>query len=206
MNKMTIPPSIEPVEEEPDERTVPDLVIRAQKGDEQAFSTLLNMYYGKTYGIAYGMLSNVDDARDLNQRIWTKIWKNIERFRRDSGFYTWVYRIATRECIDFIRKVRRAPFVEPFGEEGPSLEENVKAVSYQEPDRQLLTRDRLEQFERALEALSAEHRMALTLREIEGLSYDEIAEAMDCRKGTVMSRLHHARRHVREFMEREDEV
>ena len=206
MNKMSQDPSIPPVEDKPDEATVRDLVRRSRAGEEDAFSGLMTMYYGKTFGIAYGMVSSVEDAKDLNQRIWAKVWKHLDGFREESGFYTWLYRIATRQCIDFIRKERRSPFVEPFADEREPRETRLPAPESARPDRMLISQDRLDRFERALQQLSPDHRMALTLREIEGLSYEEIAVAMDSRKGTVMSRLHHARRKVREIMEQEDEV
>lgn len=181
-----------------DARQVRRWVQQARDGDEEAFGELMKMYHQRVFGLACGMVNNPDDARDLSQQAWVKAWKNLSRYRESSSFYTWLYRIVSNTCLDFLRHRAR------LGEQ--ALPENVDLVTQSDPNPAASRRSRPDQeaqraetkrlFDEALGELSPEHRMTLTLREIEGLPYGKIAEVMGCRTGTVMSRLFYARRHM----------
>lgn len=172
------------------------LLTEARAGDEEAFGEVVKEYYPAIFRRVVSILRNDEDARDVCQEVWVLAWKRLERFRGDSRFATWVYTIATRAALDHLRKRRRwfdrfLPFT-PAGEETPVTWEPEACEPG--PRDQLEDAERKARFERALAALPPKHRTVLALREVEGLSYDEIANAVGCRAGTVMSRLYHARR------------
>lgn len=178
------------------------LVQKARGGDEDAFGELVKMYYQRVYGLAYGMIGHVEDAREVTQQVWVKVWNKIAGFKAESGFFTWVYRIASNASLDFIRhRARRREDLLPDGvtvESFGDLQPERAASTVTRPDRELAREETREQFEAALRGLSEEHRLAITLREVDGLSYEEIAKVMGCRKGTVMSRIFYARRRLQE--------
>ena len=178
------------------------LVRKARKGEEAAFEELVRMYHSRVYGVVYRVVNNANDADDLVQQTWLKVWKKLGTFQERSEFFTWVYRIATFVSLDFIRKrQRQRESAMPEGvEPEPAVGANVVGGNAPRPDRAAEHTEIGERFEKALDTLSPEHRMALVLREVEGLSYQEIAQAMKCRKGTVMSRIYYARKNVQDYM------
>ncbi len=177
-------------------------VDAAQRGDQAAFGELVKAYHGRVYSLAYGMVSNTADAEDLAQQTWVRVWQKLGTFKRDAQFYTWVYRIASNLCLDHLRRRRRAQeepldeIVEP--EPAPDVVSAPSAAPT--PDAVLQQRETREQFERALEILSPEHRLTMRLREVDGMAYEEIARVMECRVGTVMSRLYYARKKLVEHL------
>jgi RNA polymerase sigma-70 factor, ECF subfamily len=177
-------------------------VKQARDGDEEAFGELVKTYHQQVYNVVYGLVSHADDAKELAQQSWVKAWSKLGSFKQDSGFFTWVYRIASNTAFDFLRRKGRR------GEE--ELVDGVEPVSdarferapseVTRPDREIEYAEIRAVFQAALGEISPEHRLALTLREVEGLSYEEIARVMDCRKGTVMSRIFYARQKIQEKM------
>lgn len=176
------------------------LVRAARSGDEEAFGELVKTFHQRVYGVAYGLVNNEDDAKDLAQQTWVKVWNKLGSFKEDAGFFTWVYRITSNTCMDFLRsKARRREEALPDTLEpvpDPRVERAPSEVS--RPDRETQRAEIRAVFEEALAELSPEHRLALTLREVDGLSYEEIAKVMGCRKGTVMSRIYYARQRMQE--------
>jgi RNA polymerase sigma-70 factor (ECF subfamily) len=178
-----------------------DLVERAREGDRGAFRTLVERYQRKMAGLAVGMLRDSDDALDVVQDAFAKAYQNLGRFKGDSSFYTWLYRITVNLCIDHQRREGRMVRVSmdaPDDGDAPSpptvSDESVRA----DPVRGVQDSELRRHLERAMAELTPEHRAVILLREVEGLSYDEIAQALDCPKGTVMSRLHYARRQLQD--------
>ena len=187
------------------------LVACARDGDEDAFRVLFERYHRRAYTLAYGMVHNSDDALDIVQEAFIKAHRYLERFEGNSSFYTWFYRIVMNLAIDHIRKRKRARHVDfddtiahlegdaPVGEE--SL---LPRMLGQNPSKALARKEIREQVAKALDQLSDNHRAVLIMREFEGLSYQEMSEVMACSKGTIMSRLFHARRnmqrHLLEYM------
>jgi RNA polymerase sigma-70 factor, ECF subfamily len=176
------------------------LVRKARAGEEGAFGELVKTFHQRVYGLAYSLVNNEDDARDLAQQTWVKVWHKLGSFKEDAGFFTWVYRVASNTCLDFLRgKTRRKEDALPEGME-PVADARVERAPSEvsRPDREMERAEIKAIFEKSLAELSPEHRLALTLREVDGLSYDEIAKVMGCRKGTVMSRIFYARQKMQE--------
>ena len=179
-----------------------ELVGRCQRGDLDAYETLVVRYRNKVYGFAFSMLRNEQDATDLCQEAFVRGWQAIHGFRKDASFYTWIYRITTNLAIDFARRRDRRPNV-PF-EEGtePNLDASVQTPPSANPSPldEAQRNELREQIDAALVELSPEHRAVVQLREFDGLDYAAIAKATGCSIGTVMSRLHYARKHLQKLL------
>lgn len=170
-----------------------DLLQRARQGDEAAFGTLMRAHHGYVYRLVWAIVRHDHDAHDICQDVWLTVWQKLPEYAGTGKFTTWLHPIATRRALDHLRKRRRwfdrfRPFAtDPAGRliEPPAPDDPRGAVE---------TTDRRDRLDRALAALPPLHRTVLALREIQGLSYDEIARAVRIPAGTVMSRLYHARR------------
>ena len=166
------------------------LVRAAKKGDRGAFRLLVGRYERRVFGVALGILRNPEDARDACQETFLRIWRRLGSFDGDAAFFTWIYRITVNTCIDELRKRK------------PEQREVDETFASSDPDPIVLLQmqDLRHQIAGALDQLSWAHRTVLVLRELEGLSYDKIASVMNCPKGTVMSRLFHARKRMQELL------
>ena len=182
-----------------------ELVQRAQTGNEDAFGTLMRSHYEPVFRLVNSILRDEHSARDVCQEIWLTVWKNLGSFRGEAKFSTWVHPIATRRAIDHLRGRKRwfnrfIPFISDTADTsdsdsgGDRVAAAPEATADSDPRQDLEHRERNLRFERAIAALPPKHRAVLALREIQGLSYDEIAENLGIARGTVMSRLFHARR------------
>ena len=189
---------------EPDriERTDLEVVELCQQGDLQAYELLVTRYRNKVYGLAYGMLRNEQDATDVCQEAFIRGWQAIGNFKKTASFYTWMYRITTNLCIDFVRRRDRRPTV-PFEEAiDPDADVNV----HEPPSSNPLPTDEAQrgelraQIDAALLELSPDHRAVIQLREFDGMDYAEIAKVVGISIGTVMSRLHYARKHLQKLL------
>lgn len=176
-----------------------ELVRRTRKGDRGAFRVLVERYQRKVSALALGMVRNPDDALDVVQDAFAKAYQNLDRFKGDASFYTWIYRITLNLCIDHQRREARFPRVSIDSGVAPD-DASVPVVRDESVGGDPLRRAQDAEIRRRLEAamheLTPEHRAVILLREVEGLSYDEISRTLDCPKGTVMSRLHYARREL----------
>lgn len=166
-------------------------VAAARRGDRQAFARLVEAYQQRVYAIAFGILRSREDAWDVAQEAFVKAYKSLDRFEGKSAFYTWLYRITTNLAIDAHReRGRRRDRSQP-------LNEPVNApAGLDHPSVSAQRRELAEVLRQAMDQLSDHHRAIIVLREVEGLSYEEISEVLGVRKGTVMSRLHHARKNL----------
>lgn len=175
-----------------------ELVARSKTGDTVAFGELVRRYQKPVFRIVLRMVKSQDDADDLTQDTFVRAYRGLKTFKEEFDFHPWLYRIAVNQAINFINKRKRQAAVDledvPETEikSGPSPESPVQAASRSE----LLGR-----LEGALERLPEEQRTVFLLRVQEGLSYEEIAKAMDTPKGTVMSRLARARMALRKYLE-----
>ncbi|MEO7414456.1 MAG: sigma-70 family RNA polymerase sigma factor [Opitutaceae bacterium] len=173
-----------------------ELLRRAQAGDEAAFGEIVRAHYERVFRRVVSIVRHEHDARDVSQEIWLTVWRTLKDYRAEAKFSTWLYAIATRRAIDHLRKRQRwfSRFL-PFLTEGENSEITIEPPSTAPgPRDQLEASERDARFERAIASLPPKLRAVLAMREIEGLSYEEIAETLDCRPGTVMSRLFNARR------------
>lgn len=183
----------------PVERSEWDLVRLARRGDRDAFRELVERYQRRVLAVVIGMLHDRDAALEVTQETFIKAYRSIGNFKGDASFYTWIYRIAVNLSIDFQRREWRKPLFD--GGRGASdthHEEVLERITDEHPrgdpfesakDAEL--RDRVRQ---AIDELTPDHKAVILLRELEGLSYEEISRVMQCSKGTVMSRLHYARK------------
>ncbi|MEZ4360313.1 MAG: sigma-70 family RNA polymerase sigma factor [Kofleriaceae bacterium] len=183
---------------EPNDR---ELVSAAQRGDREAFRALFERYQRRAYGLAYGVLRNSDDAMDVVQDAFIKAHRYLDKFEGTSSFFTWLYRIVMNLAIDHIRKRQRRQAVDftdaTVSEQTQVSEESLlPRILGGNPGRALQDKEIRARIELALTELSENHRAVLVMREVEGLSYEEMAEVMGCSKGTIMSRLFHARRNM----------
>jgi len=179
-----------------------ELVERCQRGDLDAYGVLVGRYRHKVYSLAFSMLRNEQDATDLSQEAFVRGWRAIRHFKKNSSFYTWIYRITTNLAIDVVRRRDRRPTT--TFEEGiePATDPSVQEPPSTNPSPvvEAQRKELREQIDAALLELSPEHRAVIQLREFEGLDYTTIAKAMGCSIGTVMSRLHYARKHLQKLL------
>ncbi len=182
------------------------LVKRVRGGDQRAFKLLVERYQRKVYAVALGMLKDKEEAMDVSQEAFVKVYKYLDHFKGDASFYTWLYRITVNICIDIIRKRAGAggEAVE-FDETMPMdvSEANIGALGSRlgtNPQKSALRRELAEKIQEALAAVPEKHRAILLLREIEGMSYEDLSRTLDIPKGTVMSRLFHARAKVQKIL------
>ena len=171
------------------------LVRAAQKGDPNAFRQLVERYQRRVYQHALGMVKDPDEAMDIAQETFVRVHRYLPSFKGDSSFFTWTYRIATNLCLDAQRKKGRLTRVDAEEGDEAEIEAAMDPPSHAlaGPQRQALNEELKAKLEEALQGLSENHRSILLLRELEGMSYEELAKALGIRKGTVMSRLFHAR-------------
>src|SRR5690349_3851999 len=181
-----------------------DLIRQAQNGDTAAFDELVGRFRNRVFGMIYNMVHNEQDAWDLAQDSFLKAWKSIGRFRGQSSFYTWLYRIVMNVTIDWLRKKQvrgsGAEFddaiqlreIDPASRTVPKAE----ALPHQKMERQEI-RARIEA---AIAQLSPEHRAVILMKEMEDMQYHEIAESLGCSIGTVMSRLFYARKRLQNML------
>ncbi len=189
------------------ERDDSELVSLARDGDRKAFKLLVQRYQQRVYGIAYGIVRNEEDALDISQQAFIKVHKHLPRFQGTSSFYTWLYRIVVNLCIDHKRRAARSMTVDyddALDHEGgvASVNSAIAESPFRDPAKELAGSELRRELGRAMDGLSEKHRQVILLREIEGLSYKEIAEVLDISVGTVMSRLHHARHNLQSALRR----
>ena len=188
------------------EETDLNLVKRARNGEQEAFRLLVERYQRKVYSIAFNVVHNHEDAMDLTQDAFVKVFRRLEGFQGQSSFYTWLYRIVVNLGIDHLRKRGRVHQVDYDDQIGRDLPVGAREASIlpsrlgTNPAKNAARRELVEHINKALESLSENHRMAIVLREVEGLSYQEMAEIMGVSKGTVMSRLFHARKNMQDAL------
>lgn len=175
-----------------------DLVRLCQEGRPEAFEVLVNRYRSRVYAVIVNLTGNEADAWDLSQEVFVKAWRGLGRFEARSQFYTWLYRIAHHATYDWLRKrkiVAGVEFDERVGQRPAAGAVTVPQAALG-PDERLGNKEVGGRIAAALQELSPEHRAVVLLKEVEGLSYQEIAEAVGCSLGTVMSRLFYARKRL----------
>jgi RNA polymerase sigma-70 factor (ECF subfamily) len=175
-----------------------DLVEAARRGDRDSFRTLFDRYHRRAYALALGVVRNPDDALDVVQDAFIKAHKHLDKFEGTSSFYTWLYRIVMNLAIDHLRKNRRQKPVELDEQrlDEAAGEGLLSSLLGGNPGRALMDKQIRARIDAALAELSDNHRTVLVMRELEGMSYEEMAQAMGCSKGTIMSRLFHARKNM----------
>lgn len=182
-----------------------ELVAKASVGDKEAYRVLVEKYQQRVFAIAFDVVRSREDAEDIAQESFVKAYLSLPEFKGESSFYTWLYRIAYNMAIDFRRRtVRRGGAPVEFDEtRADVVAEAAGSVQnrFGSPQELMLRKEESQQIQKVLTEISPEHRAVITLREIEGLSYEEIADVVGVSKGTVMSRLHYARKHLQQGLQ-----
>ncbi len=183
-----------------------DLVRLAKEGDERAFRTLVERHQRRTFQLALGVVRDGDAAMDVVQEAFIKVHKYLGDFKGDASFSTWLHRITVNLAIDQMRRERARGGVTIAASDAPQeLDEDLVSdlpmgQPPPAPDAALMNRELSEELESALSQLPEKHRAILVLREVEGLTYEELSDTLGIRKGTVMSRLFHARAKLQKLL------
>ncbi len=185
-----------------------ELVARVQKGDKRSYDLLVIKYQYKVLSIVGRFVKDQAEAQDVAQEAFIKAYRAINNFRGDSAFYTWLYRIAVNTAKNYLMARKRRPSSDFDIDDDESSSDGIEALQDIETPEASYARDQLKEVvESALGSLSEELKMAITLREYDGFSYEDIAEILDCPVGTVRSRIFRARevidQEVKKFMDAE---
>jgi RNA polymerase sigma-70 factor, ECF subfamily len=171
-----------------------DLVLRVQRGDKSAFDFLVIKYQHKIIQLVNRYVKDPSEAQDVAQEAFIKAYRALGNFRGDSAFYTWLYRIAINTAKNYlVSRSRRSSDYQVDIQDAEALENAPQLQGMDTPERLLLNQEIIDTIKTAIDKLPEEMRTAIMLREFEGMSYEEIAEAMDCPVGTVRSRIFRAR-------------
>lgn len=179
------------------------LIEQCRNGDVAAFENLVLLYEKKVFNVAYRILGNKDDASEIAQEVFVKVFVSINQFKGKSSFSTWIYRITVNMCLDEIRKRKKASII--YINEGISLDDGEVemqiAADAPGPDEMAELSELQRTVTKAILLLSEEQRTVIILRDIQGLSYKEIAEIIKCPSGTVKSRVNRARAALKHILE-----
>ena len=182
------------------------LVTRARNGEREAFRELVVRYQRRVYAVALGIVKDRDLAWDVAQEAFVRVHRHLPEFKGESSLQTWILRIASHAAIDAVRRERSSEKQDIDEVRDGDLEgggEGILATALgTNPQENALRKELLSKIQEALGALPEKHRTILVLREVEGLSYEELAERLGIHKGTVMSRLFHARRKMQLLLRR----
>jgi RNA polymerase sigma-70 factor (ECF subfamily) len=184
-----------------------DLVERSRKGDHEAFRTIFERYKRRAHALALGVVHDRDAALDVVQEAFLRAHRALDSFEGTASVYTWLYRIVMNVSIDHLRKRNRQKTVD-YDDAVAVLEDDspadtaalVPQLVRGDPAREMARREIREKIDGALAQLSPNHRAVLVMREVDGLSYEEMAKVMKCSKGTIMSRLFHARKNMQRIL------
>ena len=179
------------------EPTDHQLVLRVQKGDKRAFDLLVLKYQYKLQAIVSRFVRDTDEVADVTQEAFIKAYRALPKFRGDSQFYTWLYRIAINTAKNYlVSKSRRPSSTDIDVADAEQFADNEKLIDDSSPEDFIMTQELAQVIKDSLSQLPEDLRTALTLREFEGMSYEEIADVMGCPVGTVRSRIFRAREFI----------
>ena len=165
-------------------------------GDQEAFARLVQAYQKPVYNLCLRMVSNPTDAEDLAQEAFVKAWRGLRFYKHEAAFSTWLYRLTSNVCIDFLRRQKKTVSL-TVEEDAPDLEVPDAAPL---PEEQVLNKEKQHAVAAAMAQLEEEYRLALTLRVVDDLTYEQIAEVLDIKVGTVKSRIARARERMRKML------
>ena len=184
--------------------TEKDLIQKAKSGDQDAFGQLVLAHQNKVYTICVHMVTDREEAADLAQEAFLKAWRSLSTFQGESSFATWMHRLTTNVCLDYLRKqTRRQNISTAVSLDDEDSGWTEPADHSQDPQLQLEREERKRALARALGELPEHHRQTLIMREVSGMSYQEIADAMGADLGTIKSRIARARERLRKILLRD---
>ncbi|ASK28302.1 RNA polymerase sigma factor RpoE [Neisseria chenwenguii] len=187
------------------------LVERAQKGEQKAFEMLMSKYQRRLIRLISRFISDEHEVNDVTQEAMIRAYRALPNFRGESAFYTWLYRISINTAKNYLANSGKRPFVsaEAANEEGDVLDLVDQVADHHTPEAEMINWEILQTVETAISKLPDDLKKAITLRELEGMSYEEIAQIMDCPIGTVRSRIFRAReviaKDLRPLLDRSDD-
>lgn len=179
-----------------------DLIARAQSGEREAFEQIVRLYQRKVYSVTYRFTGNTEDASDLAQEAFIKIYRSLSTFRGESSFNTWLHHVVANVCRDYLRKQqRRIQVVDNGTEDNPGYQLQVASSDeVVQPERQLMIKEQKKILQKHIEQLAPDYRLVLIMRDLQDLSYEEIAATLQINMGTVKSRLNRARMKLKESL------
>ncbi len=181
----------------PADETELKLIQSVKEGDQSALEALILRYEKIVYNVAYRFMGNEADAYDMAQEALIKIYRSAPKFRLESSFSSWVYRVTANACMDGLRKRKKTPIsLDSTLENGAVFEDTVTMT----PENHVLSIESRDDIQKAISALSQDHRIAVVLRDVQGLSYEEIAGILGISIGTVKSRLSRGRQRLKEML------
>ncbi|MBZ4687245.1 MAG: polymerase sigma-70 factor, subfamily [Clostridia bacterium] len=173
------------------------LLAKVKKGDLESFNILVEKYQKHVYNIAYRFMGSREDASDAAQEAFLKAYRSISKFRNDASFKTWLYHITANVCRDELRKRKNTSVISLdvpiMGDDGQEIDRQLKSGN-PSPEEQFEVKENQSFVQEVINSLPEDYRIILILRELQGLSYEEITEALNCSMGTVKSRLSRARK------------
>jgi len=172
-----------------------DIITRCQSGDEYAFEQLFYRHQEKVYNVAYRMMGNRQDAEEVTQDVFLRVYQKVSSLKSTSAFSTWLYRITTNMCVDEINRRKKRPVEESFSQS--NLDSFCSDFN---PEDKVIANEEQALLWEAINSLKAEYRIIIILRDIEGLSYKELKQTLKCSMGRVKSRLHDARRELKTIL------
>lgn len=187
----------------PDNETLAALMKQAAKGSESAFSDLVRHFEKTVYNISMQAVKNREDALDVSQEVFVKLWRTADSYRGECSVASWVIRIARNTAFDLLRKrsSRQSDSLTVEGEDGDTSERDIPVSGGEDdPVSSYERKERISAVREAISSLGGEHRDIILLRDMEGLSYTEIARLLGIEEGTVKSRLHRARSSLKEIL------
>ena len=190
-------PETEPLDEA-------ELIARCRRNDQQAFELLVERYAGRILNLAHRMVGDAMQAEDLMQDTFLSAWRNLPQFRAEARFSTWLYRIATNKCKDWLRSHRKRDEIRDGEEDGPDL--NNLIVDPTNPEQELSRKQVAQSLEQALQDLPVLYREPFVLKHVEGLSYEEISEILNAGPDALKMRVYKARVRLRAQLARRGEA
>ncbi len=177
-----------------DKQTDYDIIKSVLDGNVNDFEALVTKYEKRLYNVVYRICKNEEDAQDVLQDAFVKIYTGLHKFREESSFYTYAYRVASNTAIDFVRKAAKSNNTESIYKEGEGGEYTLEIADERpSPEEETLNNELSRELFAAINSLQTDHREALVLRDVDGLSYDEISDILGITLGTVKSRINRAR-------------
>ncbi|MBW3622505.1 MAG: sigma-70 family RNA polymerase sigma factor [Armatimonadetes bacterium] len=195
-SRMTLASSSDSRTEPDEEAKATELIVRAQRGEAQAFNRLMNLYRERVARLAYHRVGNIEEAQDLCQETFVRVYRALDTFDARRAFSPWLYRIAHHVILDYMRRRKVRPVLaDPEPGESYESEPDPSAVN---PQRSMLTQETLGEVQEAIQSLPENYRTVIVLRFLEDLSYAEVAEALNLTEANVMMRISRARRMLRD--------
>jgi len=189
-----------------------EIVKRIKKGETKYFEEIINKYKKVVFGQAYNFLRNKEEAEDTAQEVFIAIYKSIKKFRGDSKLSTWIYRITINTCKNRLKQLQRlrSHTADEFYEEGEenktSMVDNIKEKEEKEPDKTYASSQVKKLIYKRIDELSNEHKQVILMRDVDGLSYEDIGRVLKLSVSAVKSKLFRARENLREKLEKDDVI